>query len=91
VWAPRLQGAPFTPDGGWDPSVALAGMLNAYLQPLGQHDWAVGDPCQAWNGTTYMDNLLVRYFATSGKDLYFLSHPSTHECLATSSCPFMPK
>jgi hypothetical protein len=89
VWAPRIQGQPFTADGSWQPGQPLLGMLNAYLKPLGQHDWSIGDTCQAWNGTLYMDNLLVRFFATRGRDLYFLSHPTSHECLATSSCPFL--
>ena len=64
-------------------------MLNAYLDPLGDHDWSLGDPCQAWDGTTYMDDLLVHYFATGGEDLYYLSHAMSHECLATQTCPFM--
>jgi hypothetical protein len=90
VWAPRILGAPGAADGTWMPGPAVAGMINAYLQPLGDHDWSFGDPCQAWDGTTYMDDLLVRYFATQGKDLYYLTHPKTHECLATQSCPFLP-
>jgi hypothetical protein len=89
AWAPRIQGQPFTADGTWTPGQPLLGMLNAYLQPLGQHDWSIGDACQAWNGTLYMDNLLVRFFSTGGQDLYFLSHPASHECLSTSTCPFL--
>ncbi len=88
TWAPRIQGVPFAADGKWQPTQALLGMLNAYLQPLGQHDWSIGDTCQLWNGTTYMDNLLVRFFSTRGQDLYFLSHATSHECLATGTCPF---
>ena len=89
VWAPRIQGAPLGADGTWTPNAPLVGMLNAYLDPLGDHDWSLGDPCQAWDGTTYMDDLLVHYFATGGQDLYYLSHALTHECLATQTCPFM--
>jgi hypothetical protein len=88
VWAPRIQGAPFSADGAWQPGPGLVGMVNAYLQPLGQHDIQLGDTCQAWNGTLYLDNLLVRFFATRGQDLYFLSHATSHECLATGSCGF---
>jgi hypothetical protein len=88
AWTPRILGAPFAPDGAWQPTQPLLGMLNAYLQPLGQHDWSIGDTCQAWNGTTYMDNLLVRFFATGGQDLYFLSHSQSHECLASGACSF---
>ena len=89
VWAPRIQGVPLGADGTWTPNAPLVGMLNAYLDPLGDHDWSLGDPCQAWDGTTYMDDLLVHYFATGGEDLYYLSHAMSHECLATQTCPFM--
>ena len=89
VWAPRIQGAPFSADGSWTAGPAVAGMINAYLDPLGDHDWSFGDPCQAWDGTTYMDDLLVHYFASRGTDLYYLTHASSHECLATQTCPFM--
>jgi hypothetical protein len=89
VWTPRIEGQPLGPDGTYVPNAPLVGMLNAYLDPLGDHDWSLGDPCQLWNGTTYMDDLLVHYFATSGQDLYYLSHAATHECLATQTCPFM--
>jgi hypothetical protein len=65
-------------------------MINAYLAPLGQHDWGYGDPCQAWDGVSYMDGLLARYFATGGRDLYYLTHATTHDCLATQDCPFLP-
>ena len=90
VWAPRIHGAPFSADGSWSAGPPVAGMINAYLQPLGDHDWAFGDPCQAWDGVTYMDELLAHYFATEGRDLYYLSHASSHECLATQTCPFLP-
>ena len=89
VWAPRIQGAPFSLDGSWKQGPPVAGMLNAYLEPLGDHDWGLGDPCRAWDGVTYMDDLLVHYFATQGTDLYFLTHAKSHECLATQTCPFM--
>jgi hypothetical protein len=89
AWAPRIAGKPFGADGAWPGGAPLVGMINAYLTPTGQHDWSFGDPCQAWDGTTYMDNLLVRFLATRGSDLYFLSHPGSHECLASSACPFL--
>jgi hypothetical protein len=90
VWAPRLMGVPFGNDGGWTAGPPIAGMLNAYIAPLGDHDWANGNPCLAWDGSTYMDDLLVHYFASAGTDLYYLTHASSHECLATQTCPFMP-
>ena len=89
AWAPRLKGAPFADDSAaWTPGPPLLASVTAYLAPLGQHDWSVGDPCQAWDGTTYMDNLLGHFFATNGHDLYYLSHPSSHACLRDSSCPW---
>jgi hypothetical protein len=88
AWSPRLQGAPSSADGAWPGNAPLVASVTAYLQPTGQHDWSVGDPCQSWDGTTYMDNLLVRFFATGGQDLYYLSHPQSHACLATTSCLF---
>jgi hypothetical protein len=78
AWAPRIQGAPFASD------------VTSYLQPTGQHDWSVGDPCNAFDATTYMDNLLAHFFASGGQDLYYLSHPSSHACLQNTSCPFFP-
>jgi hypothetical protein len=61
------------------------------MQPLGQHDWSTGDSCDEWDGVTYMDSLLARYFSTSGQDLYYLTHATSHECLATMSCSFFPE
>ncbi|HEY8086292.1 MAG TPA: hypothetical protein VIF09_00555 [Polyangiaceae bacterium] len=88
AWSPRVQGAPFTSDGGYTPGQPLVASVTAYINPQGQHDWSVGDPCQAFDSTTYMDNLLGHFFATEGQDLYYLSHPTTHACLANTSCPF---
>jgi hypothetical protein len=90
AWSPRIQGAPSAnDDAAWTPGPPLVASVTAYLDPLGQHDWSVGDPCQKWDGTTYMDNLLAHFFATNGQDLYYLSHPVTHTCLANTSCPFL--
>ncbi len=90
AWTPRIQGAPSAnDDAAWTPGPPLVASVTAYLDPLGQHDWSVGDPCQKWDGTTYMDNLLAHFFATNGQDLYYLSHPVTHTCLANTSCPFL--
>ncbi len=90
VWAPRIQGAPYTKDGSWTAGPPVSGMVNAYLDPAGDHDWGFGDPCQLWDGVSYMDNLLAHYFATRGQDLYYLSHATSHECLARQDCPFLP-
>jgi hypothetical protein len=88
AWAPRLEGAPFANDGAWPANAPLVASVTAYLQPTGQHDWSVGDPCNAWDATTYMDNLLAHFFVTNGQDLYYLSHPMTHACLANTTCPW---
>jgi hypothetical protein len=90
AWAPRLLGKPLGEDGTWTPNdkVGLIGMINAYIQPLGDHDWSFGDPCEAWDAVTYMDSLLVHFFQSGGTDLYYLSHAHSHECLATQTCPF---
>jgi hypothetical protein len=89
AWAPRATTTPFSPDTqGWKPNQPVIASVTAYIQPTGQHDWSVGDPCQSFDSTTYMDNLLAHFFVSGGQDLYYLSHPSTHACLASSSCPF---
>jgi hypothetical protein len=89
AWSPRIQGAPLaSDDAAWTPGPPLVASVTAYLAPLGQHDWSVGDPCQAFDGTTYMDNLLAHFFASGGVDIYYLSHPSSHACLSNTSCPF---
>jgi hypothetical protein len=90
AWAPRIQGAPGTPDGTWQPGPPLVGMVTAYNAPLGQHVWVNGDPCKAFDDAVYYDHLLIRFLATGGTDLYFLSHPQTHRCLATETCDFFP-
>jgi hypothetical protein len=87
AWGPRIAGAPFGQDGAWTPGAPLVASVTAYIAPLGQHDWSVGEPCEAFDATTYMDNTLAHFFATSGQDLYYLSHPFTHACMANTSCP----
>ena len=65
----------------------------AYVQPTGVHGFDPSDPCLNWNTGQYMINLIGRFFATDGADVYYLSHPETHECLARSvgngSCSFV--
>ncbi|HEX7602440.1 MAG TPA: hypothetical protein VF316_12580 [Polyangiaceae bacterium] len=88
AWAPRIVGSPFTPDDkAWGSSAPLVGMVDVYLQPQGQHTWDSGDACKIWDGATYGGNMDGRFLVTSGKDLYYLSHPATHECLETRDCP----
>ncbi len=90
AWAPREAGIPFSPDAtGWDASQKLLGVLNMYIKPQGQHTWDSGDQCRAFDFATYGNGMIARFFASNGKDLYYLSHPSTHECLVDLSCPFL--
>ncbi|HEY1956566.1 MAG TPA: hypothetical protein VGH28_13170 [Polyangiaceae bacterium] len=89
-WSPRLLGAPFTSDGGWTPDgTPLLGLMDAYVNPLGQHVWTTSDPCKAWDDAVYYDHALARFLASSGSDLYYLSHPATHACMADQSCDFL--
>jgi hypothetical protein len=88
AWAPRITGVPFEDDArGWAASSPLLGVLDAYIQPGGQHVFVNGDPCKTFDDVVYHDNLLVRFLATQGKDLYVLSHPTTHRCLERETCP----
>ena len=88
AWAPRITGVPFEDDArGWGSTSPLLGVLDAYIQPGGQHVFVNGDPCKVFDDVVYHDNLLVRFLATQGKDLYVLSHPSTHRCLERETCP----
>ena len=90
AWEPRLRGVPFAPDDtAWSASERVVGLLNHYLTPKGQHTWDVGDVCKAWDFATYGNALTARFFATEGRDIYYLSHPKTHGCLVDGSCDFM--
>ena len=88
AWAPRIVGSPFTPDPPNAPAPPLVGVLGAYIQMGGQHVFVNGDPCKAFDDTRYNVNLLARFLATRGTDLYALSHPSTHRCLEKETCGF---
>jgi len=92
AWAPRLAGAPFTQDGGWtsQPGRPLAALLDAYIVPQGAHTFANGEPCQGWDSGTYLTSLTARFFMTSGSDLYYLSHPTSHQCLQdVATCGYL--
>jgi hypothetical protein len=94
VWAPRLLGVPYGHDGAWQPQPAPAGrltaLLNAYVVPEGEHTFVNGEPCQAFDHGTYLTNLVGRFFQSDGTDIYYLSHPASHHCLAaqTPSCDY---
>lgn len=89
AWAPRLRGVPFAPDDtAWSASDRVVGVLNHYLVPEGKHTWDVTDACRAWDFAAYGNALMARFFATEGRDVYYLSHPRTHGCLVDASCDF---
>jgi hypothetical protein len=88
-WQPRLVGAPFTLDASaWGGNRPLAGIVNAWLEPLGTHSFGAADPCKTFASPIYYDGLLARFFATAGHDLAFVSHPASHLCLERASCDF---
>jgi hypothetical protein len=92
AWEPRLRGVPFSPDQtAWSASDRVVGMLDHYLVPKGQHTWDVGDACKAWDFATYGNALTARFFASDGRDVYYLSHPKTHGCLVDGTCDFFAK
>jgi len=90
AWSPRLLGKPSsaTDDGAWTADSPIVGLVNAYNRPEGIHVWVQSEPCKAFDDAVYYDHLLIRFFASGGKDLYALSHPKTHACLESESCPF---
>jgi translation initiation factor IF-1 len=90
VWAPRLKGRPFSQDSGAyvpqpAPGGRLTALLDAYTVPQGEHTFVNGEPCQSFDHGTYLTNLVARFFQSDGTDIYYLSHPSSHHCLATQS------
>ena len=92
AWEPRLRGVPFAPDDtAWAATDPVVALLNHYLVPKGAHTWNLGDTCRAWDYATYGNGLMARFFATRGKDVYYLSHPTTHGCLADATCPFITR
>jgi hypothetical protein len=92
VWAPRLLGIPYTADeNAWSATAPVNGLINSYLVPWGAHTFMLTDRCQKFDTGKYLINLVGRYFSTQGRDLYFLSHPSTHHCLENDTCPFMTR
>jgi hypothetical protein len=95
VWAPRLAGVPFGKDAdAWVPQPAPAGrltaLLDAYTVPEGEHTFINGNPCHGFDHGTYLTRLVARFFASDGTDLYYLSHPESHHCMAEASpvCDF---
>jgi len=92
AWEPRLRGVPFGPDdAGWTATERVVGLFNNYIEPKGAHTWSTPDACRAWDFATYGNALTARFFASEGRDLYYLSHPKTHGCLVDATCDFFKK
>ena len=90
AWTPRLAGVPLTADGnGWQANAKVVANLNMYVDPKGKHTWDAGDRCKAWDEATYGNGMIARFFASGGKDLFYLSHPGSHTCLVDLSCSFL--
>ncbi len=89
AWAPRIKGVPFSADAGaWDASQMIVGAISVYIKPGGQHTWDAPDNCKIWDDAKYGGNMSGHFFQSGGKDPYYLSHPSSHECLQSLDCPF---
>ncbi|MDF2697101.1 MAG: hypothetical protein K0S65_5484, partial [Labilithrix sp.] len=89
AWEPRLRGLPFGPDeSGWTATERVVGVFSHYLVPEGAHTWSTGDACRAWDPAVYGNALMARFFASGGRDVYYLSHPKTHGCLVDGTCEF---
>ncbi len=89
TWQPRIEGAPFGVDDAYKPVDPLVGLMDAYVAPLGEHVWINENPCKNWDEAVYYDHVTGRFFGSGGTDLYFLSHPATHQCMADQSCAFL--
>jgi hypothetical protein len=95
IWAPRLLGEPKSSDAnGWKANQRVVGQVVGYVAPRGDHGFEPPDPCMSWDPGQYFTNLIGRFFASSGADLYYLSHPGSHQCLAkptgkAGSCSFV--
>lgn len=90
AWEPRLLGVPLqsTDMTAWKADGLTVGVVNVYIQPGGKHTWETGDACKKWDDATYGGNMAGHYFASGGKDPYYLSHPASHPCLERKDCDF---
>jgi hypothetical protein len=92
AWEPRLRGIPGSPDAtAWAATAPVVGLFNMYVELSGVHTWNTPDQCLAWDPVAYGNSLLAHFFATGGKDVYYLSHPTSHACLAKYACDFFPQ
>jgi hypothetical protein len=90
AWEPRIAGKPLLTDdaNAWKADGQIVGMINVYIEPGGKHAWETGDACKIWDDATYGGNMVGHFFASGGKDPYYLSHPATHLCLERKDCSF---
>ncbi len=88
AWAPRLRGVGTKDGAAWTADAPIVAAVYAYINALGQHVWTFTEPCKAFDDVVYYDHMMGRFFASGGKDAYFLSHPESHWCMANESCPF---
>jgi hypothetical protein len=90
AFEPRLRGTPFSPDdAAWTARAPVLALFNNYITPTGAHTWSQPDVCRAFDHAAYGNALIARFFSTRGRDVYYLSHPSSHACLAAGTCPFL--
>jgi len=90
AFEPRLRGTPFSPDdAAWSARAPVLALFNNYIAPTGAHTWSQPDVCRAFDHAAYGNALIARFFSTRGRDVYYLSHPSSHACLAAGTCPFL--
>jgi hypothetical protein len=87
-WQPRIATLDPSAKDGQTWSGPVVALVNAYVNPLGQHVFSVADPCKAFDDVSYYTNLLSRFAGTDGNDVYPISHPRSHGCLADSSCVY---
>jgi hypothetical protein len=80
TWAPRISAT----GKGWGASAAIAGTLQPYIVPEGVHGFDPPNPCKKWDDGMYLANTIAWFFHTGGRDLYYLSHPTSHECAAVT-------
>jgi hypothetical protein len=94
VWEPRRAGEPYSDDeSGWRADRPVLAHADIYVRRDGDHGIYVSNPCFAHDESLYGVNVISRFFATGGADVYYLSHPATHLCLARrigdGACPFI--
>jgi hypothetical protein len=90
AFEPRMRGTPFSPDdAAWSARAPVLALFNNYVDPKGAHTWSQPDVCRAFDHATYGNALVARFFSTRGRDVYYLSHPSSHVCLQAGTCPFL--